>query len=296
MRLVCCCAALVGVVPAVASAQTAEDGFRRCSATFHVLHDDRVGELRIDGGMHDLAVAGEVTCAQAPGLVARFLQNWDGRLGGGWRVVAADREFVRAGSEDAIRVSAATPRARDALSCPEFTILNDTRIGSLRLRAGRYAMRRLSTRLGCPQAARDLRELLQSTAGVPFPWRAESLAGSAVTFRDIERRGYGFRIRRAFSGTGGGGTYPAAPATRCRGTFLVQNPNSIGALRIAKGMHHLNVFGAVTCEDAVDAFKVFLGRPLGNLPSPWRVRPATAGFVRGSAARSGFWIDRAYEG
>jgi hypothetical protein len=51
----------------------------------------------------------------------------------------------------------------------------------------------------------------------------------------------------------------------------------------------------VTCKQAIDAFKVFLGKPAGDLPSPWRLHPKTASFTRGTKGRRGFWIDRAYE-
>ena len=53
----------------------------------------------------------------------------------------------------------------------------------------------------------------------------------------------------------------------------MQNPNRIGKLQVPKGMHWITVFGGVTCKQAIDGFKVFLGRPSGDLPSPWRGAP-----------------------
>ena len=101
--------------------------------------------------MHDLAVSGDVTCAQAPKLLAGFLQDWDGRLPSPWKVVAADGEFLRGSTGDGIRVSAAkappTPGPPSGDACPYFTVLSDDRIGTLTLKAGRYTMRLLSGRL-----------------------------------------------------------------------------------------------------------------------------------------------------
>lgn len=289
--------AMAAMLPASAPAQVAEDGSRRCPGTFHLLHADRVGALRLEAGMHDLAVFGDVACADAPRLLAGFLQDWDGRLAPPWEVSAVDREFVRRGSGDGIRIGAArAPGApgRTTTVCPYFTIPLDRRVGELTLKAGRYTMRLLSRPMDCAQAARELHGFLHDTNAAPFPWRAEPRALNDVTFRR-GRDAYGFRVRRAFAQTAGGGSYPAPGNMRCPGTFLVQHAGAIGRLMLTRGMHHLTVHGGVTCEQAVDAFASFLGLPSGALPAPWRLRAASASFVRGktSAAR-GFWVDRAY--
>lgn len=296
--LVVMLAATLVAASGTARAQSAEDDFTACPGTFHVLHTDRVGALELAAGMHDIAVAGDVTCAQAPRLLAGFLQDWDGRLASPWKVVAADGEFLRGTTGDGIRVTAAkvppTPGPSTGAACPYFTVLADVQVGTLTLKAGRYTMRLLSRLLDCPEAARQFHDFLYDTRGVPFPWRAEATVVNDVTFR----RGatsYGFRVRRTYAATTGGGSYPAPGQLRCPGTFLVQNPNRIGTLKVGKGMHWVTVYGGVTCKQAIDAFKVFLGRPAGDLPPPWRLRPATASFVRGAKGTRGFWIDRAYE-
>jgi hypothetical protein len=272
------------------------DGFRACPGTFHVLHEDRIGALRLSAGMHRLSVNGAVTCPRAATLLAGFLQDWDGRLPGGWRVNAPDRELVRGTSEDAIAVGEAPAPSGGGTDCPQFTVLDDDRIGTLSLQAGRYTMRLLSQRLDCAQAARDFHGFLYDTSGLPFPWVGQATAANDVSFRRGPASSYGFRVRRVYAATQGGGRYPAPGQLRCPGTFLVQNPNRIGALRVPEGMHHLTTFGGVTCPQAVAAFRVFLGRPAGNLPAPWRLRAQTASFVRDSGGTRGFRIDRAYAG
>ena len=297
--LVVMLAAALLTAPGSARAQAAPDDFTACPGTFHVLHDDRVGALRLDAGMHDLAVAGDVTCAQAPKLLAGFLQDWDGKLTPPWKVSAGDDAFLRGTTGDGLRVTPAkappTPGPSTGAACPYFTVLDDDRIGTLTLKAGRYTMRLLSRLLDCAQAAREFHDFLYDTNGLPFPWRAEATVVNDVTFRRGPTSSYGFRVRRTYAATAGGGSYPAAGQLRCPGTFLVQNPNRIGALKVGKGMHWVTVFGGVTCKQAIDAFKVFLGKPAGDLPSPWRLRPATASFVRGAKGTRGFWVDRAYE-
>jgi hypothetical protein len=286
------CAA--SLAPAGAAPAQVPDGFRSCPGTFHVLHEDRIGALRLGAGMHRLAVNGTITCPRAAVLLAGFLEDWDGRLPDGWQVKAADRELVRGRSDDAIAVADAPVPSGGASACAQFTVLGDDRIGDLRLRAGRYTMRLLSRRLDCAQAARELRDFLFDTNGLPAPWVAQVAAANDVTFRRGAVSTYGFRVRRAYSATAGAGQYPVAGQRRCPGTFLVQNPNRIGALRVPKGPHHLTTFGGVDCPQAVEAFKVFLGRPAGDLPSPWRLRAATASFVRDARGTRGFRVDRAY--
>ena len=290
---------ILATLAAHAPAQVADDGSRRCPGTFHVLHQERIGALRLDAGMHDLAVFGDVECADVPRLLGSFLQDWDGRLPRPWEVSGSDNELLRAGSGDGIRIGKArspgSPAApgRTTTVCPYFTIPLDARAGELTLKAGRYTMRLLSRSMDCAQAARELHGFLYDTTAAPFPWRTEPRALNDVTFRRGDDR-YGFRVRRAFAGTSGGGSYPAPGNTRCRSPFLVQHAGRIGKLMLARGMHHLTVHGGVTCEQAVDAFADFLGMPSGALPAPWRLRSAGGSFVRGKSGARGFWVDRAH--
>lgn len=290
---------ILATLPAHAPAQVADDGSKRCPGTFHVLHPDRIGSLRLDAGMHDLAVFGDVDCADAPRLLAGFLQDWDGRLPRPWEVSASDSELLRAGSGDGIRIGKARPPGapaspgRTTTVCPYFTIPLDRRVGELTLKAGRYTMRLLARRMDCAQAARELHGFLYDTSAAPFPWRTEPRALNDVTFRRGDDL-YGFRVRRAYAETAGGGSYPAPGNTRCANPFLVQHAGRIGKLMLTRGMHHVTVHGGVTCEQAVDAFGDFLGIPSGVLPAPWRLRSASGAFVRGKSGTRGFWVDRAY--
>ncbi|HET6550442.1 MAG TPA: hypothetical protein VFG79_18400 [Solirubrobacter sp.] len=72
-------------------------GRLRCPATFHVLHDDRVGALRIPHGRYWVArtSAGRPTCAATTRLLGRFLRRPDGRLPRPWHLRPATAMFRR---------------------------------------------------------------------------------------------------------------------------------------------------------------------------------------------------------
>jgi hypothetical protein len=76
---------------------TPSSGALRCSATFRVLHNDRIGALRIPRGRYWVtrASAGSPTCAAATRLLAAFLQRPDGRLPRPWQLQASTGSFLR---------------------------------------------------------------------------------------------------------------------------------------------------------------------------------------------------------
>jgi hypothetical protein len=94
-------ASLVGfrIEPAVTPlpGPTPSSGGLRCPATFRVLHDDRIGALRIPRGRYWITrtAAGRPTCAATTRLFARFLQRPDGRLPKPWRLQASTATFLR---------------------------------------------------------------------------------------------------------------------------------------------------------------------------------------------------------
>ena len=58
-----------------------------CPGTFQVEHDDRVGQLSLPGGPYTIT-ATNTGCAASSQLFTQFLNDWDGRLPGGWRPTA----------------------------------------------------------------------------------------------------------------------------------------------------------------------------------------------------------------
>jgi hypothetical protein len=76
---------------------TPSSGALRCPATFRVLHDDRIGALRVPNGRYWItrAAGGKPSCSAASRLLATFLQRTDGRLPEPWRLRAATASFAR---------------------------------------------------------------------------------------------------------------------------------------------------------------------------------------------------------
>ena len=68
-----------------------------CPATFTVLHDDHIGRLALPAGPYTVTLLDRspVTCAAATRRLAAFLQDFDGRLPGGWKVEPATATFTR---------------------------------------------------------------------------------------------------------------------------------------------------------------------------------------------------------
>ena len=72
----------------------------RCSATFRVVHDDRVGALPFPAGPYWVSIYKDsnITCPQAMQLFAAFLQRTDGKLPSPWVINVATGSFRRGSS------------------------------------------------------------------------------------------------------------------------------------------------------------------------------------------------------
>ncbi len=83
-------------------------GSATCGGTFDVLHNDRVGALRIPKGEYTITtLGGRVSCGAASKLFARFLQRPSGRLPGGWVVLPQTGEFLRGSSNYGFQIKPA---------------------------------------------------------------------------------------------------------------------------------------------------------------------------------------------
>jgi hypothetical protein len=290
--------ALAGTCWACASASTASaqtTGAATCPGSFHVLHNDSVGALYLPAGQYEIVVLtpSTLTCSDASELFREFLEDYDGRLGGRWRLDAGTATFTRA--SQAFRVAAATPMPPTPPSnrvCPSyFTVLHNDHIGSLAIRKGRYRITLLSVgRISCAQAASAFARFLQDFDGnLPRPWFVDPSTGSFMR----GSRYVGFRIK-PWSGPlppgGGGGRHPSTGG-RCPGTFRVVHNDRIGTLRLPRGPYQITAFGNVSCAQASTRFASFLENNFsGVLPRPWRLRVATGTFLRGSGTANGFRV------
>lgn len=209
--LVAVCAVVALLVAMVAPSQADAERVR-CAGTFQVLHNDHVGPLALPRGRYRITIlsTGRPTCAHASILFTRFLEDWDGRLPGGWRVAARQQVFLRApgvgfhvarlgggGGTGGIEEEERGGHGRHGgLFCPgTFRVLGNDRIGALRLRKGPYWIVLLQRRgLTCPQASRLFTRFLEDFRGnLPPPWVLEPHTAS---FRR-GASGAGFRVKPA---------------------------------------------------------------------------------------------------
>ena len=80
-----------------------------CPNTFRVVHNDRIGRLRLPAGQYRVTAFGNVSCAQASTQFASFLANdYTGVLPRPWRLRVTSGTFLRSrGSANGVRVKPA---------------------------------------------------------------------------------------------------------------------------------------------------------------------------------------------
>ena len=196
-------------------------GDRHLSSTFQVLHDDRMGRLKLPEGPYTITVRGGLSCASASDLFRQFLEDWDGKLPRPWVTNVSTATFTR-GSNGAIGFSVKRAsnhggggggghHPANGASCPSFfRVLHNDRIGNLKVAAGNYRITILAVgRISCASASRLFAQFLQDFDGrLPRPWILDVQTGSFL-------RGsahVGFRVKRASGkpvNPNGGGTHPA---------------------------------------------------------------------------------------
>lgn len=176
-----------------------------CPGLFHVLHDDHVGRLAIEAGWYRITLLGmgRLSCVQAATWLARFLQDFNGVLGGGWRLDPLHATFAR-GHNVGFRIKEVVADApRDDVSrthpagnrCPAtFRVQNNDRIGRLRLRRGSYRITILrGGGVSCAEAADLFAEFLQHPEGrLPRPWVIDR---GRAAFRRGRQSNAGFRVK-----------------------------------------------------------------------------------------------------
>lgn len=290
--------ALAGTCWACASASSASaqtTGAATCPGTFNVLHNDSVGALYLPAGPYVITVlnASTLSCSDASELFREFLEDYDGRLAGGWRVDPSTATFTRRSQGFRVTAGAPTPPTPPSkrVCSSYFTILHNDHIGSFAIRKGRYRITLLSVgRISCAQASDDLARFLQDFDGIlPRPWFVDPSTGTFMR----GSRYVGFRIK-PWSGPlpsgGGGGRHPSTGG-RCPGTFRVVHADRIGRLRLPRGPYLITALGNVSCAQASTQFTSFLANDYtGMLPRPWRLRLTTGTFQRGNGSANGFRV------
>lgn len=203
----CAIAAFVALAAAPHRAQAVPV---QCSGTFRVLHNDHIGRLALPKGSYRITIvdAERLSCGKASALFTSFLEDFDGRLSGGWRVGVASSSFSQAPGVGfrVARVGGGTAGPEQAggdgvhpagsLLCPApFRVLHTDRIGPLRLPKGPYDVYLLQRRgLTCDKASAFFGRFLELFEGnLPAPWLLESQTASFLRGAG----GPGFRVKPA---------------------------------------------------------------------------------------------------
>lgn len=199
---------LLSLAVLIPAAPAAAQSPNICPATFHVLHNDSIGKLKLQAGHYQVTVRGGLSCAASTDWFARFLEDWDGVLPRPWKMNVAAASFTRGNSGvgfSVVRVAKPSGGGGGGRHpgygklCPgTFRVLHNDRIGALRLAKGQYTITLLSlTGPSCDRASKLLANFLDNDwSGIlPRPW---VLDPQTATFRRGAAN-FGFRVK-PFSG------------------------------------------------------------------------------------------------
>jgi hypothetical protein len=197
--------AIALLVPARADARVTQ------CPTFRVLHNDQIGKVQLPKGTYKMKVLDDqlLSCKKASKLFARFLSDFDGKLGGGWR--AQERQGARRTTVTFTKRHGPSFRVRrgkrqggggggggggghfpsgKAVKCPTFEVLHNDQIAGLRFPKGTYQMTALGG-LTCSKASGLFRDFLADAQGtLPGRWRLKARSGTFLR----GNRGKGFQV------------------------------------------------------------------------------------------------------
>lgn len=249
--------------------------------SFHVLHNDSIGSVKIPAGMYSVAPTG-VTCKNSSTLIARFLNDWDGVLPDGWTVSASGKTvtFKKGTTSETIVMkrgyspSGGGSSNRQNGLCPgTFTVLHNDRVGTMRLKAGQY---QITTKgLYCWFDSSKLAYFLDYTEGtkLPKPWTVD-----AAMMKIQRSPNHYFTLK--YVGSSGGGGHSHAGLTRCSAKLSVTTPGTLAGMSFPRGSYYINVAPGTTCAGAGKMFDSWLAA--GAVSNSWKVNSDTATFALNS--------------
>jgi hypothetical protein len=180
----------------------------KCPAAFRVLHDDHVGKLSLRAGSYTISVinVNRLSCQQASQLFTKFLQDYDGKLSGGWKVDVRKSGFQKSPQIGFFvkRVSGAgggggsggRHPGRGEKICPgTFQVQHNDHVGRLRLPKGPYTITVINrTRISCGKATKRFANFLADPDGdLPSGWKLKVSSGTFLK-KGADK---GFRVKQA---------------------------------------------------------------------------------------------------
>ncbi len=194
----------LAVLIALVFAPRASAAKAACGAPFSVLHNDRIGALKLQAGQYDITLIRpqRITCARASHLFSRFLQDYNGVLPDGWRLNVAKARF-RKGGGFGFEVAPSSggggggggqhPQG-NSTKCPTFRVLHDDLIDGQRFRQGTYQMTALGG-LSCQKASTLFTGFLANNQNdLPGRWRLNARSGTFL--RDGTGKGFQVNLWR----------------------------------------------------------------------------------------------------
>ncbi len=181
-----------------------------CPATFELSHDDHIGSLDIPAGKYILTLVGvgRMTCDQAATSLAKFLQDYDGKLPKPWFVDDETATFLKGTINNGFTLEplVGSPPGKltlklpgDGTPCPGvFSVQHGGRLDKLRVKKGDYLFVPLAnSKLSCQEVVDLMREFLAiPDNALPSPWVVDRSTG---TLRKGKRSKVGFRLKPAAS-------------------------------------------------------------------------------------------------
>jgi hypothetical protein len=202
IHLVAAALALATVATLLVAAPRAEAAKAKCGSPFRVLHNDRIGDLKLPAGPYDITLINpdRITCAKASKLFAKFLQDYDGNLPGRWTLNARKARFKK--GNFGFQVAPASggggggqhPPQPGFDKCPTFQVLHNDRIGRVSFPKGTYAMTAFGG-LSCSKSSDLFARFLQQFQGnLPGRWRLDGKTGTFT--RGTSGKGFQVNFRR----------------------------------------------------------------------------------------------------
>jgi hypothetical protein len=197
--------AILATAVALFAATDRADAATKCPATFRVLHNDHIGKLNLPAGTYVITTKNEnkISCQRASDLFTKFLQDYDGKLPNGWKVLV-DKSGFRKTAQKAFFVKrqggggggGGRHPGKGEKICPgTFQVQHNDHIGKLRLPKGPYKITVINKRkISCSRASQLFAKFLQRPSGnLPSGWKLEV---QSATFKKVGKH-KGFRVKQA---------------------------------------------------------------------------------------------------
>ncbi len=168
--------------------------------SFRVLHNDRIGSAVFPAGSYSVTVQGGLGCKDASQVFARLLEDYDGILPGGWKVIAEG-----SGKASFKRRSAGFTVARlgggggsnpliGSLCKGTYTVNAGNRVGPLFFPRGSYLLYIPSgSGISCRRASILFTRFLGAAgSNLPSPWRV--LVQTATFYKPAHAQRSSFRV------------------------------------------------------------------------------------------------------